>query len=110
MKQGYIHLLPFMLKFLAGIRKIVRYHDVTPGPDLEYGLPGRPGPTRGGWRGLRKLLSVLDQVVTLPEETLTEEIKTERLKIYQDANDAFRDLLLGKFGRLPRSLSAGLGL
>jgi pyruvate carboxylase len=31
MKQGYIHLLPYMLKFIAGTRQIIRYHDVTPG-------------------------------------------------------------------------------
>lgn len=104
MKQGYIHLLPFMLKFLAGIRKIVRYHDVTPGSQITWNtafLAVTGAHKRGGKRGLRKLLSVLDQVVTLPEDALSEEIKTERLKIYQDANDAFRDLLLGKFGRLP---------
>ena len=104
MKQGYIHLLPLMLKFLAGIRKIVRYHDVTPGSQITWNtafLAVTGAYKRGGRRGLRKLLSVLDQVVTLPEEALTDEIRTERLKIYQDANDAFRNLLLGKFGRLP---------
>jgi len=104
MKQGYIHLLPFMLKFLAGIRKIVRYHDVTPGSQITWNtafLAVTGAYKRGGRRGLRRLLSVLDQVVTLPEESLPEDIRTERLNIYQDSNDAFRDLLLGKFGRLP---------
>jgi len=104
MKQGYIHLLPYMLKFLAGIRKIVRYHDVTPGSQITWNtafLAVTGAYKRGGRRGLRKLLSVLDQVVTLPEESLTAEIRTARLDIYQDANDAFRNLLLGKFGRLP---------
>jgi pyruvate carboxylase len=104
MKQGYIHLLPFMLKFLAGIRKIVRYHDVTPGSQITWNtafLAVTGAYKRGGRRGVRRLLTVLDQVVTLPEEMLSEETRTERLMIYQDANDAFRDLLLGKFGRLP---------
>jgi pyruvate carboxylase len=104
MKQGYIHLLPFMLKFLAGIRKIVRYHDVTPGSQITWNtafLAVTGAYKRGGRRGLRRLLSVLEQVVTVPEEQLTDEIKAERLNIYQDANDAFRDLLVGKFGRLP---------
>lgn len=104
MKQGYIHLLPYMLKFLAGIRKIVRYHDVTPGSQITWNtafLAVTGTYKRGGLRGVRKLLAVLDQVVTVPEESLPEEVKVERLKIYEDANDAFRDLLLGKFGRLP---------
>ena len=36
MKQGYIHLLPYMLQFLAGTRRIVRYHDVTPGSQITW--------------------------------------------------------------------------
>ena len=36
MKQGYIQLLPHMLRFLAAIRKIVRYHDVTPGSQITW--------------------------------------------------------------------------
>lgn len=36
LKQGYIHLLPYMLKFLAGTRKLVRYHDVTPGSQITW--------------------------------------------------------------------------
>ena len=31
LRSGYINLLQQMLKFLEGIRHIVRYHDVTPG-------------------------------------------------------------------------------
>ena len=104
MKQGYIHLLPYMLKFLAGIRKIVRYHDVTPGSQITWNtafLAVTGAHKRGGLRGVRRLLTVLQEVVSRSEETLSEEIKVERLDIYRDANDAFRDLLLGKFGRLP---------
>jgi pyruvate carboxylase len=93
-----------MLKFLAGIRKIVRYHDVTPGSQITWNtafLAVTGAYKRGGRRGLRRLLSVLEQVVTVPEEQLTDETRAERLDIYRDANDAFRNLLLGKFGRLP---------
>ena len=46
------------------------------------------------------MLEVLDNVNT-PEESLPEQIKEARLMLYRDSNDAFRDLLLGKFGRLP---------
>ena len=36
LKQGYIKLLPYMLKFLEGTRKVVRYHDVTPGSQITW--------------------------------------------------------------------------
>jgi pyruvate carboxylase len=77
LKQGYIHLLPFMLKFLAGIRKIVRYHDVTPGSQITWNtafLAVTGTYKRGGREACASCLSVLDQVVTLPEEALTDEI------------------------------------
>ncbi|HAB83859.1 MAG TPA: hypothetical protein DCE69_11475, partial [Sutterella wadsworthensis] len=35
-KQGYIQLLPFMLEFLECSRRIVRYHDVTPGSQITW--------------------------------------------------------------------------
>ncbi|BDV01333.1 pyruvate carboxylase [Thermodesulfomicrobium sp. WS] len=104
MKQGYIHLLPYMLKFLAGTRKIVRYHDVTPGSQITWNtafLAVTCAFKRGGRKAVRRLLHVLDQVVNTPEDQVSEELRRDRLMIYQDANDAFRDLLLGKFGRLP---------
>lgn len=104
MKQGYIHLLPYMLKFLEGIRQIVRYHDVTPGSQITWNtafLAVTGAFKTGGKKSVRRLLNVLDTVVHTPEDELSEDIKVKRLDIYRDCNDAFRDLLLGKFGRLP---------
>ncbi len=104
MKQGYIHLLPYMLRFLAGIRKVVRYHDVTPGSQITWNtafLAVTGAYKRGGEKEVRRLLEVLEKVVTLPEDKLDEQTKKDRLLIYRDSNDAFRNLLLGKFGKLP---------
>lgn len=104
MKQGYIHLLPYMLKFLAGTRKIVRYHDVTPGSQITWNtafLAVTGAFKQGGLRSVRHLLHVLDTVVNTPENELSEAIKRDRLILYQNSNDAFRDLLLGKYGRMP---------
>ncbi len=104
MKQGYIHLLPHMLRFLAGTRKIVKYHDVTPGSQITWNtafLAVTGAYKRGGERHVRRMLDVLEKVATSPEAELTEEIRKDRVKLYQDSNDAFRDLLLGKYGRLP---------
>ncbi len=104
MKQGYIHLLPFMLKFLAGIRKIVRYHDVTPGSQITWNtafLAVSNAYKRGGEGEVRRLLDILKVVTESTEHTLTEVQKKARLDIYRDCNDAFRNLLLGKYGKLP---------
>ncbi|MFO7726726.1 MAG: pyruvate carboxylase [Desulfonatronovibrio sp.] len=109
MKQGYIHLLPYMLHFLAGIRKIVRYHDVTPGSQITWNtafLTVTNVYKEKGEKGVRQLLRVLDKVTTLPEDKLDSETKKARLEIYKHSNDAFRNLLMGKFGRLPLGFPA----
>ncbi len=104
LKQGYIHLLPHMLKFLEGTRRIVRYHDVTPGSQITWNtafLAVTGAYKRGGDDEVRFLLGVLDRVNGVPEEDLSEGTRKSRLALYQDCNDAFRNLLLGKFGKLP---------
>jgi pyruvate carboxylase len=104
MKQGYIKLLPYMLRFLAGARRIVRYHDVTPGSQITWNtafLGVSAAYNRGGLDEVRRLLDVLEAVAETPENEVDEELERERLLIYRDCNDAFRDLLLGRFGRLP---------
>lgn len=109
MKQGYIHLLPYMLKFLEGTRRIVRYHDVTPGSQITWNtafLAVSGAWKRGGEEEVRYLLEVLGEVTRTPEAELSPEMRKARLGIYQDCNDAFRNLLLGKFGKLPLGFPA----
>ncbi len=104
LKQGYIHLLPYMLRFLAGTRKIVRYHDVTPGSQITWNtsfLAVTGAYKRGGEREVRRLLNILDIVNLAPDEALTKNELDARLDLYRDSNDAFRQLLLGKYGKLP---------
>jgi len=104
LKQGYIHLLPYMLKFLAGTRKIVRYHDVTPGSQITWNtafLAVTGAYKRGGERAVKDLLGILNTVVNTPEHELTKAERHDRLAIYADSNDAFRNLLLGNYGRMP---------
>lgn len=104
MKQGFIHLLPQMLRFLAGTRRIIKYHDVTPGSQITWNtafLAVTETYKRGGSRAVEEQLKVLEQVAEGSEEELSEAFKAARLTLYRDCNDAFRDLLSGKFGRLP---------
>lgn len=104
LKQGYIGLLPYMLRFLAGTRKIVFYHDVTPGSQITWNtafLGVSSAFKRGGEEEVQNLLEVLEAVAGKDDSELSTELKEARLNIYRDCNDAFRDLLLGKFGKLP---------
>ncbi len=109
LKQGYIHLLPSMLEFLACARKIVRYHDVTPGSQITWNtsfLAVTGAYKRGGQGEVNALLHTIKEVSEKEEHELSEQVKKERLFIYQDCNDAFRNLLLGKFGKLPLGFPA----
>ncbi len=104
LKQGYIHLLPHMLRYLSGTRRIVYYHDVTPGSQITWNtafLAITCAYKRGGESEVDYLLEVMETVARTPEAELSPEMKEARLALYQDCNDAFRDLLLGKFGKLP---------
>ncbi|GAB6061076.1 pyruvate carboxylase [Desulfonatronum parangueonense] len=109
LQQGYIHLLPYMLRFLAGTRKIVRYHDVTPGSQVTWNtafLAVTGAFKQGGERAVRRMLDIMDTVTTTAEADLTPEMRKNRLELYVHSNDAFRNLLLGKFGRLPLGFPA----
>ena len=104
LNQGYIHLLPHMLRFLAGARQIVHYHDVTPGSQITWNtafLAVTGAFRRGGTQEVEQLLNVLEQVAVTPEDQLPKAMKEARLNIYKDCNDAFRGLLLGEYGKLP---------
>jgi pyruvate carboxylase len=104
MKQGYIRLLPYMLRFLAGTRQIVRYHDVTPGSQITWNvafLAVTAAFKRGGEPEVQHLLRVLDAAVKTPEAEVGETLRQERLMLYRESNDPFRDMLRGKFGRMP---------
>ncbi len=109
LKQGYIHLLPYMLDFLAATRKITRYHDVTPGSQITWNtafLAITGAYKRGGEDEVRHLLSIIQEVASKEEKDLSADAKLHRVYIYQDCNDAFRNLLLGKFGKLPLGFPA----
>jgi pyruvate carboxylase len=104
MKQGYIQFLPHMLRFLAGLRQIVRYHDVTPGSQITWNtsfLAISSAFRLGGPEEVERLMRIIDRAVATPDLEIDRELAQDRLKIYQDCNDAFRDLILGRFGPLP---------
>ncbi len=104
LKQGYAFLLPYILVVLELYRKVIRYHDVTPGSQITWTngyMMAVRAYERGGMDEVRRCIALLRKVIDTPEEELTEQEKKDRLILYAHANDSLRNLLLGKFGRLP---------
>jgi pyruvate carboxylase len=46
-------------------------------------------------------MRIMDRATSAPDAEADPGLAQDRLKIYQDCNDAFRDLILGRFGPLP---------
>ncbi|MFH0810150.1 MAG: pyruvate carboxylase [Pseudomonadota bacterium] len=104
LKQGYAFLLPNILEVLALCRKIIRYHDVTPGSQITWTngyLMVIRAYERGGMSEVRRVTDLLRQVTSTPEGKLDSTAKEARLVLFRHANDALKNLLLGKFGKLP---------
>ncbi len=104
LKQGYAFLLPDILLVLSLVRKLIRYHDVTPGSQITWTngyMLVVQAHERGGREEVDRVIALLKRVTGVPEDQLTEQEKKDRLILFKHANDSLRNLLLGKFGRLP---------
>ena len=104
LKQGYAFLLPIILQVLELYRKVIRYHDVTPGSQITWTnsyLMVVKAYERGGLPEVQRITGLLKKVALTPEEELDHQTKVDRKIIFSHANDALKNLLLGKFGKLP---------
>jgi pyruvate carboxylase len=50
---------------------------------------------------VQRIIDLLKKVTSVPEDELDEKTKEDRRIIFINANDALKNLLLGKFGKLP---------
>jgi pyruvate carboxylase len=104
LRQGYAFLLPNILLVLQLYRKLIRYHDVTPGSQITWTngyLMVVTAYERGGMPEVRRVVELLREVTSVPEEEMDTHTKKDRMILFAHANDALRNLLLGKFGKLP---------
>jgi len=104
MKQGYAFLLPHILVVLELCRKIIRYHDVTPGSQITWTngyLMVVRAYERGGNEEVERIIELLRKVATTPEKDLSAKDMGQRSVLFAHANDSLRNLLMGRFGRLP---------
>jgi pyruvate carboxylase len=56
---------------------------------------------RGGMTEVQRIIDLLKKVTSVSEEELDEKTKEDRQILFINANDALKNLLLGKFGKLP---------
>jgi pyruvate carboxylase len=104
LKQGYAFLLPHILLILELCRKLIRYHDVTPGSQITWTngyMMAVKAYERGGLKEVERMIELLKTVTSKEEAALDDAIKEDRLVLFSHANDALKNLLLGKFGKLP---------
>jgi pyruvate carboxylase len=82
---------------------------VTPGSQITWNtsfLAVTSAYKRGGEDEVRHLIWVMDAVAGIPDNRLSDDLKNERLMLYKESNDAFRNLLLGRFGKMPLGFPA----
>jgi pyruvate carboxylase len=104
LKQGYAFLLPHILLILELCRKLIRYHDVTPGSQITWTngyMMAVKAYERGGLGEVQRMIDLLKTVTSTREEALDDDVKKDRLVLFSHANDALKNLLWGKFGKLP---------
>lgn len=104
LKQGYAFLLPSILLVLELYRKLIRYHDVTPGSQITWTngyMMVVKAYERGGMPEVQRIIDLLKKVTSISEDKLDEQTKEDRKILFVHANDALKNLLLGKFGKLP---------
>ena len=107
LQQGYIFLLPQILEYLAIVRQLVLYHDVTPGAQITWNnafLCVTQAYKRGGLSEVQRIIRLAGRCLAVQDgakDAMSALERKERLLLFQEANDSFRALLAGDFGPLP---------
>jgi pyruvate carboxylase len=106
-KNGFLHLMPQILRVMSLYNRIVRYFDVTPGSQVTWvtcsGIVNRYDKERG-IVGVQHLLGLLRKFVEEKDQdidTMDEEEQAELLELFRNAPGDFKNLLLGGYGKLP---------
>ncbi len=106
-KGGFLHRMPAILKVMSLYNQIVRYFDVTPGSQITWvtcsGIVNRYAKERGE-AGVEHVIQLLTKFVEEKDqdfEAMTETEQEELLELFRTAPGDFKNLLLGRYGKLP---------
>lgn len=107
-EQGnFLHLMPEILNLMSYYNKIIKYFDVTPGSQITWttcsGIVNRYMKKKGE-TGVKEVLKLLRKFVEEKKQLFAEmEVKEqeELLDLFSGVSNDFKNLLLGKYGKLP---------
>ncbi len=106
-KGGFLHLMPQILRVMSLYNRIVKYFDVTPGSQITWvtccGIVNKYAKEKGeaGVQHVIKLLTKFVEEVDQDFDRMEPHEQEELLLLFRNAPGDFRNLLLGKYGRLP---------
>ncbi len=106
-KGGFLHLMPQILRVMSLYNRIVKYFDVTPGSQITWvtccGIVNKYAKEKGeaGVRHVIRLLTKFVEEVNQDFDKMEPHEQEELLQLFRNAPGDFKNLLLGKYGRLP---------
>ena len=106
-KGNFLHLMPEILMMMTLYNKIIKYFDVTPGSQITWtsccSIINRYMKERGEI-GVKHVLGLLKKFVEEKNQHIDDmdaDEKEELYNLFSNASSDFKNLLLGKYGRLP---------
>lgn len=106
-KGNFLDLMPEILTLMSLYNQMIRYFDVTPGSQITWatcsGIVNRYKKEQGE-AGVKHVISLVRKFVQEKNqafEAMEPEEQEELLELFSGASSDFKNLLLGKYGRLP---------
>ncbi len=106
-KGGFLHLMPQILRVMSLYNRIVKYFDVTPGSQITWvtccGIVNKYAKEKGeaGVQHVIRLLTKFVEEMDQDFDRMEPHEQEELLLLFRNAPGDFKNLLLGKYGRLP---------
>ncbi|MBS3885641.1 MAG: hypothetical protein KGZ41_08010 [Dethiobacter sp.] len=103
---GFLHLMPAILTVMSFYNQLIHYFDVTPGSQITWttcsGMVNKYAKEKGEV-GVRHLIALLKGFIEKGQNfsALEEAEQKELLRLFANAPGDFKNLLLGRYGKLP---------
>nr|WP_207640862.1 biotin/lipoyl-containing protein [Desulfitibacter alkalitolerans] len=106
-KGGFLHLMPEILNMMSLYNKIIKYMDVTPGSQITWvtcsGIINKYEKEKGE-AGVKHIIQLVTKFIEEKNQDINAMNKQEQEELYQlfrQTTGDFKNLILGKYGKLP---------